>query len=174
AKARGGQDVCALKSQGPELPRLMPEVDDAVAAGFAAVLRLIEQVTALNKPVHFHLHDGHPLSTVSPFGVADHLSFFSEIPLNFEYRGRRTVPTMFGPSGLGKVIGSALKSIKADKLSFTLEIHPTGESLPLDETAALFQHWTIKTNAERTNHWLSVLAQNHSLLQQAIETALVR
>jgi hypothetical protein len=164
-----GQDVCALKSQGPELPQLMPDLEAAIRSGVAVVLKLIDLLAALGKPIHFHLHDGHPLSTFSPFGVSDHLSFFAEIPLKFDYLGRRSVPTMFGPAGLDAVVKHATQAIETDDLSLTLEIHPTGESLPLGDAAGLFSHWTNKTNAERTNHWLSVLAGNHELLVKTID-----
>ncbi|HZR18975.1 MAG TPA: hypothetical protein VFE51_16930 [Verrucomicrobiae bacterium] len=170
-KNHHGQDVCTLKSQGPELPQLMPDIGDSLKAAVTVVLDLIKGLGALNKPMHFHLHDGHPLSTFSPFGVSDHLSFLAEIPLNFEYRGRRSVPTMFGPVGLEAVVQRAMKSLASARLSFTLEIHPTGQGLALGNAAPLFEHWTIKTNAERTNHWLAVLARNHSLLVKAMETA---
>jgi len=72
------------------------------------------------------------------------------------------------------VLRHALKALDPANLSLTLEIHPTGENLPLGEIAGLFEHWTIKTNAERTNHWLAVLARNHALLLQAIEAAMAQ
>ena len=171
-KKHPGQDLCELKSQSPELPRLMPELEEALKAGVATTFNLIDDLAALQKPIHFHLHDGHPLSSFSPFGVADHLSFLAQIPLNFEYRGRRFVPTIFGPTGLEAVLKRAFASLDPARLSCTLEIHPTGERLALGDAAELFQHWTIKTNAECTNHWLAVLARNHALLLQAIEAAL--
>ena len=166
-----GEDVCSLKTQPPHLPTLLPEVEEAVACGVATVLDVVEAICGLHKPVHFHLHDGHPLSTFSPFGVSDHLSFFREIPLNFEYQGKPGVAPMFGPEGLARVVKRALDACGAADLSFTLEIHPSGERLALGEAAALFTHWTDKTNAEQMNHWLSVLGQNHALLQRAIRTA---
>ena len=172
AAAHSGQDVRALRTQGPELARLMESVQAAVASGCQVALDLIGAIAALNKPVHYHLHDGHPLSTFSPFGVPDHLSFFTEIPLNFDYRGRRAVGTAFGPSGLPKVIARALGS-GAGEPSFTLEIHPAGGRLALEDAAPLFNHWTDKTNAEQMNHWLSILTANHTLLQRAIQDAAV-
>jgi len=171
ARNFGGEDICSLKSQSPRLPEVMAEVDAAVDAGSAAVLDLVEKITALKKPVHFHLHDGHPLSTFSPFGVSDHLSFFAEIPLNFEHRGRRAVVPMFGPDGLSKLVTRTLEWMGPRRSSFTLEIHPAGEQLPLGDDAPLFEHWADKTNAEKMNHWLSVLSRNHRLLREAIEAA---
>jgi hypothetical protein len=167
-----GEDICALKSQGPRLRQVMTDVDEAVAEGRAIVFDLVAAVSKLKKPVHFHLHDGHPLSTFSPFGVSDHLSFEVEIPLNFDHRGRRSVPPMFGPDGLAKLVASAIELMGPSLISFTLEIHPTGQRLPLGDASPLFEHWTDKTNAEQMNHWLAVLSRNHDLLRQTIEAAL--
>ena len=169
ARDHDGQDVCELKSQPPLLREVISDVESAVHSGYSAVLDLIQAIAAAHKPVHFHLHDAHPLSTFSPFGVSDHLSFFSEIPLNFEYRGGRSVPAIFGPEGLAEVVQQALHVITPQRVSFTLEIHPTNERLTLGEAAGLFSHWTDKTNAERTNHWLSVLTTNHALLRRIID-----
>jgi hypothetical protein len=161
-----GQDICELKSQDTLLPQVMADVEAAVNAAPATVLDLVEGLGALGKPVHFHLHDAHPLSTFSPFGVSDHLSFLSEIPLRFEYRGRRSVPLMFGPAGLRRIVAKASEAIGV--VSFTLEIHPTFERLSLGDAELLFGHWRDKTNAEQMNHWLSVLARNHALLLECI------
>jgi hypothetical protein len=169
ARKHPSEDVCALKSQGPRLRQFIGDVEEAVAAGPMAVLELLEAIAKLNKPVHFHLHDGHPLSTFSPFGVSDHLGFEVEIPINFEYLGRRTLPTMYGTGGLTKVVGRALELLDPRMLSFTLEIHPAGGRLALGDAAALFQHWTDKTNAEQMNHWLALLQRNHQLLREAIQ-----
>ncbi len=162
-----GQDICALKSRDDLLPQVMADMEAAVSAAPATVLGLVEMIGALGKPVHFHLHDAHPLSTVSPFGVSDHLSFLTEIPLRFEYGGRRSVPLMFGPDGLGRIVAKAIETIGV--VSFTLEIHPTADRLPLGEAEPLFGHWRDKTNAEQMNHWLSVLARNHALLLESIQ-----
>lgn len=166
-----GEDVCALKGQPPELPERMADVEAAVQAAPARVHELIRRIGGLGKPVHFHLHDGHPLSTFSPFGVSDHLSFLASIPLHFEHRGRRCAPLMFGPDGLARVVATALESVACEQLSFTLEIHPIGERLDLGEAAGLFAHWRDKNHAQQMNHWLQVLADNHDLLREAIQKA---
>ena len=165
-----GEDVCALKSQPASLPQLMPDVDAAVASALPVVLDLIRRVGALGKPLHFHLHDGHPLSTFSPFGVSDHLSFLAAIPLRFEHRGRRLAPLMFGQDGLKQIVAAALQAIAPEHVSLTLEIHPTFERRPLGDAAHLFRHWTDKTNAEKMNHWLRVLAQNQALVRRNVLT----
>ena len=96
-----------------------------------------------------------------------HLSFLSEIPLRFEYRGRRSVPLMLGPAGLRRIVAKASEAISV--VSFTLEIHPTFERLSLGDAEPLFGHWRDKANAEQMNHWLPVLARNHALLLQCID-----
>jgi hypothetical protein len=169
AKTHHNEDVCALKTQPAHLPQLMPSVDAAVTSGRSVAIDLVEAICAVRKPVHFHLHDGHPLSTFSPFGVSDHLSFFAEIPLHFEHQGRCAVGTMFGPSGLVDVVSRAIGSLGPGNVSLTLEIHPTDERLALGDAADLFDHWTDKTNAEKMNHWLSILTRNHSLLLRTVE-----
>jgi hypothetical protein len=168
ARNHGGEDIRSLKSQPPRLQHVIDDVQTAVAAGCTAVFDLVKAISAGNNPVHFHLHDGHPLSTLSPFGVSDHLSFLTEIPLSFEHSGRRSVPSMFGPAGLRGLVTHVLKLLGHRQLSFTLEIHPDNQRLPLNDAVDLFNHWTDKTNAEKMNHWLSVLTVNHVLLRQAL------
>lgn len=162
-----GRDVCDLKPGHPELPALVADVQRATATALPAVSQLIQRIGKIGKPVHIHLHDGHPASTFSPFGVSDHLSFLTEIPLPFEHCGRRALPLMFGPGGLRLMIGTALKSLGRSRCSFTLEIHPPEGSRPLTDAASLFNHWRDRTNAERMNHWLAVLRENQELVLHA-------
>jgi hypothetical protein len=168
ARAHGGQDVCSLKTQPAELAGLMDDVQEAARSALPTVLKLIKSLGEIRKPVHFHLHDGHPLSTFSPFGVSDHLSFFAEIPLRFEYRGRKSVNTMYGPAGLREIACTAVRAIGAERVSLTLEIHPTFEQLPLNDAEGLFRHWTDKTNAEKMNHWLAMLSRNAEIVKECV------
>jgi hypothetical protein len=163
-----GSDICALTPAAPELPDLIEDIQNTVEQVLSKVLTVVRQLAGLGKALHFHLHDGHPLSTFSPFGVADHLSFFSKIPIPFAFKGKKELATMFGPDGLEKIIAAVTDLLALEQLSFTLEIHPTTGSLPLDDAAYLFNHWRIKTNAEQMNYWLSVLAENHRLLSAII------
>lgn len=169
AASHSGQDVCAYKSCPPDLQRMIEAIQKAVASALPSVLEFIEHLGAGEKPIHFHLHDGHPLSACSPFGVSDHLSFFTQIPLAFQFKGRRSVPTMFGPQGLKQIVIAALNALGLERASFTLEIHPTEERRPLADAEPLFRHWHDKTNAEKMNHWLFVLQENARLVQQAIK-----
>jgi len=168
-----GQDVCGLSPGDPELPDVVEDVEEAVGSALPAVLDTIKSLgKALGKtekPVHFHLHDGHPLMSLSPHGLSDHLSFLGDIPLPFEHKGRRSLGPMFGPRGLSAIVGAALDSFGTRRVSFTLEIHPDGERLALGADAGIFGHWSDLTNAEKTNRWLDVLAKNRALLAEAIE-----
>ena len=148
--------------------KVMADVQAAVESALPAVLVLMETMGRSDKPIHFHLHDVHPLSTSSPYGVSDHLSFLGEIPLSIGFRGQRSAPLMFGPQGLARIVGKALEVMGSGGLSFTLEIHPDGGRLALGDALGLFGNWRDQTNAEGMNHWLSVLAQNHRLLLEIL------
>ena len=167
-----GEDVCAIKPDDPRLPGLIDDIQDAVASALPAVLNVIKELGKLKKPVHFHLHDGHPLSTFSPFGVSDHLSFLQEMPIPFGYRESHSVPLMYGPSGLSAIVKTAIESLGPELVTLTLEIHPVEGKTPLGNASHLFNHWQDKTNAERMNYWLSVLLQNHGLLLEACKKTL--
>lgn len=162
-----GTDVCSLTSDSPELPLVIDDLQGAVASSLDQVLNVIEAAGRLGKPLHFHLHDAHPLSTASPLGVSDHLSFLGEIPIPFEHEGRCALPLMFGLSGLAALVAAAIRPLGPERVTFSLEIHPVEGTLPLGQASALFLHWLDKTNAERMNYWLSVLLHNHQLLKQA-------
>jgi hypothetical protein len=168
---RPGEDIIALKGQPARQAEALTDVEKAVASALPVVLDLIGTIGSLGKPVHFHLHDAHPLSTLSPFGVSDHLSFLAEIPVGFQHHGRWSLPPMYGPAGLMRIATKAREAIGYERTSFTLEIHPVEGRQPLGDAASLFTHWRDKTNAEHMNHWLGVLQQNHSLLLQGLHAA---
>ena len=174
ARLHPGDDVCRLTPEAPGVPLVIDDLQGAVESALHLVLDVIRVVGILGKPLHFHLHDGHPLSTASPFGVSDHLSFLDEIPIPFEYGGRYALPLMFGPSGLAALVSAAIRFLGAGKVTMSLEIHPTEGTRPLGYASDLFLHWLDKTNAERMNHWLSVLLQNHQLLKDACRQALLK
>ncbi|MCL5097980.1 MAG: hypothetical protein M1608_10730 [Candidatus Omnitrophica bacterium] len=168
AQSRPGQDVCAIFPTYPQLDEpLISEVDRAVGSALPAILDFIQGIGGRDKTVHFHLHDGHPMSSFSPFGMSDHLSFTAQIPIGIEYHGRRFLPTMFGPAGLERILSRAIQCIGPELVSFTLEIHPTDDQLALDDADDLFRHWRDKTNAMKMNHWLWVLARNCQLVRAA-------
>jgi hypothetical protein len=161
-----GEDVCGLDPSDSRVPGLMADIEAAVQTSLPAVLQVITRLGALGKPLHFHLHDGHPLSKASDFGVSDHLSLLAEIPIPFQFKGKRVLAPMFGPAGLQKIVTRICATLEPDFISLTLEIHPTAERLALGAAAHLFSHWQDKTNAERMNHWLAVLDRNRRLLEE--------
>ncbi|MDR4505431.1 MAG: hypothetical protein MRK01_11675 [Candidatus Scalindua sp.] len=160
-----GTDVCTLSPSDAFLKEVITDVESSVHTALPAVLKLIQTLGKLEKPLHFHLHDGHPLSTVSEYGVSDHISFLSEIPIPFEYRGRKTLDPMFGSFGLTEIVGETVKALSTELVSFTFEIHPEDKRIPLGNASDLFLHWEDRSNAERMNSWLIIIQQNHDLLQ---------
>src|SRR5664279_3368421 len=140
-------------------PEVVDEVQAATGTALPAVLRLTETIGAIGKPVHFHLHDGHPLVP----GLSDHFSFLTRVPVPFPVAGRYALPSMFGPAGLADVLRTAVRACPPGSASFTLEIHQVEGRLPLADATDLFAHWRDLTNAERMNYWLTVLADNHLL-----------
>lgn len=91
ARPHPGIDPCGMKPGSPDLATHVEEVQEVCRMVVPVVLDAIEGVGAIGKPLHFHLHDGHPSSTFSEFGVSDHLSFFQQIPIPFSHRGAHAV-----------------------------------------------------------------------------------
>lgn len=164
SRRQPGEDIFRLKPENPELINLIEDVESSVASALEKVLFVIRELGSGGKPLHIHLHDGHPLYASSPFAVSDHLSFLSEIAIPFEYHGKKSLPPMFGRSGLSLIAQEALTRPGPEKVSFSFEIHPVEGRLPLDNASYLFTHWVDKGNAERMNFWLSVIAKNQRLL----------
>jgi hypothetical protein len=67
------------------------------------------------------------------------------------------------------MVSAVIDAFGGERPSLTLEIHQSEGRLPLGDAAPLFGHWRDITNAERMNHWLSVLAQNNVLVSNVIE-----
>lgn len=162
-----GADVCVLRPDSPELADRIGAVQAAVAAAKPAVVELVQHLAGLHKPLHLHLHDGHPLSTLSPFGVSDHLSFLQRIRIPFAYQGQQTLPGVFGIAGLRDLMRATMAALTADHLSCMLEIHPQEGRSPLGEHAHLFRHWQDMYFAESMNYWLDRLLDNSVLLRDA-------
>ena len=157
-----GVDLAYLKADDPRLYELVDEVDAAVAVGRSAVTTLIEAIGGQTNPVHFHLHDGHPLVP----GLSDHFAFQWSLPIPFAWQGRRSLPTLYGVDGLAAIMRTAGECIAAERLSMTLEIHQGYGRLALDQhDEALFRHWSDLTNAERQNAWLAVITQSAALVR---------
>jgi len=152
------------------LPDLVADVQDAVGGALPDVLDVIRSLGRIGKPLHFHLHDGHPLIQ----GLPDHFSFLTRLPIPFTYQGRQSLSTMYGPGGLAAIVSAAIEASPARAVSFTVEVHQVEGRLPLADAASLFRHWRDTTNAERMNYWLSVLSDNAMLISQnAVEPSRV-
>jgi hypothetical protein len=155
-----GLDLKKLSPVDDRLPGLVADVQDAVGSALPHVLDVTQSIGRLGKHVHFHLHDGHPLIP----GLRDHFSFLTRLPIPFSHEGRRSLSTMYGPAGLASIVSAAIEACAPQGVSFTFEIHQVEGRLPLGDAAWLFPHWQDTTNAERMNHWLSVLSENAMLV----------
>jgi hypothetical protein len=167
AKMFPGKDVCALKTTSPELPEYMTHVERAMAEGRAVTMQLISRLAALQKPLHFHLHDGHPSSTLSKYGVSDHLSFMQTLRVPFRVNGLQTLTGIYGLSGLRELVEHTLSLLPPEKVSFTIEVHPQEGRKPLGDHAGIFDNWKDKTNAERMNYYVEILLRNAMLVRDA-------
>ena len=164
ARHHPGLRLSSLDVTDPRLPELADDVQAAVGGALGDVQDVIRSVGRLGKPVHFHLHDGHPLVP----GLADHFSFLTRLPIPFSYDGRRSLSTLYGPGGLAAIVSTAIKACRPRGVSFTLEVHQAEGRLPLGDAAFLFRNWRDTTNAERMNYWLNVLSENALLISQSI------
>jgi hypothetical protein len=164
ARSRSDLSLRDLHPDDRRLPELVADVQNAVKGAVQDVLDVIRSMGRIGKPLHFHLHDGHPLVP----GLADHFSFLARLPIPFSYRGRRSLGMMYGPGGLASIVSAAVESCRPESVSFTLEIHQVEGRLPLADAARLFRHWRDTTNAERMNYWLSVLGDNATLVSQRL------
>lgn len=162
----GGGNILALRSSKKLTASNLEDVEEAKKSALPVVLEMIEELGSLGKPVHFHLHDGHPLSRLSPFGLTDHLSFYEKTPLPFQWKGE--IDPMFGTQGLAKIIEASLTRIGAHQLTYTLEMHPAMRRLPLGNGAPLFTAWEDLTNAEIMNDWLWELKKNSTFINDVI------
>jgi len=161
ARTHADLDLAMLTADDPRLPALVDDVQSAVASAVMAVRQTTTALARVGKRLHFHLHDGHPLVN----GLSDHFGFLTRLPIPFAHQGRYSLHPLYGPSGAQQIVTHALAACGRENASFTLEIHekPPGR-LPLGDDAGMFATWANVTNAERMNHWLSVLAENSMLV----------
>lgn len=164
-----GRDLAVLDVADPDLPALVDDVQAAVATALGAVLALVRALAGQRKPLHFHLHDGHPLVR----GLADHYGFLLRLPTPFRHAGKASLDPLFGVNGLRQIVRTVAGALTAPGSSFTLEIHDHAGRLPLApaEVDGLFAHWRDLTHAERMNFWLRELAENATLVRAAADEA---
>ena len=91
---------------------------EATASSLPVVLDLIRSLATIGKPVHLHLHDGHPLIP----GLADHFGFLTRLPIPFRFQGTEPLPPLYGLAGLAGIVTTARDAL-GPLASFTLEIH---------------------------------------------------
>lgn len=153
------RDLAGLDDADPALPELIGDVQAAVASGLGVVLDLTRSLGAQGKPVHFHLHDGHPLIR----GLPDHFGFLIRVPVP----SRSSLEPLYGLAGLSRIIETVDGALGPDLASMTLEIHQHEGRLPMParDAEALFSHWRDLANAEKMNFWLRELAENASLVR---------
>ncbi len=164
ARRHPGLRLGELSATDSRLPDLVADVQDAVGSTLGDVREVIRSLGGLGKPVHFHLHDGHPLVP----GLADHFSFLTRLPIPFAHDGRQSLSMLYGPGGLACLVATAIEACRPGGASLTLEVHQVEGRLPLADAGSLFSHWRDTTDAERTNYWLHVLAENAMLVAQSI------
>lgn len=154
-----GLDLDTLRREADHAPELISDIEDATRSSLHVVLEMIQAIGVIGHPVHFHLHDGHPLIP----GLSDHFSFLTRLPVPFMWDGYLSLEPMYGLRGLSKILKTIATNCRPDRCSITLEVHQAEGRLPLGDAAKLFAHWGDLTNAERMNYWLSVLADNHAI-----------
>jgi hypothetical protein len=156
------RDLISLEASDPDLPELIHDVQDAIGAALGVLIDLVGMLAVQGKPVHVHLHDGHPLVQ----GLSDHYGFLLRIPLPFPYGDSCSADPLYGPTGLRAIIRAVTKKL-GQLASITLEIHQHEGRLPLpaEDAERIFPHWRHLANAERMNFWLRELAENASLVR---------
>lgn len=159
ARKNSGINVKQFKPGADMTSDIFGRIEESVRQGRGDSLKFIDSLTRIGACTHFHLHDGHPLSTFSPYGVCDHLPFFWEIPTYLP--GIGNAGGIYGVSGLRQVLQIALKNLQSDMVSFTLEIHPQKGLKELNESEKrFFVNWTDLTNAKAMNFWMDLVVQN--------------
>lgn len=159
-------DLETLRQEGGHAPELLYDVRKATRSALEVVIDMIRSVGKLEKPLHFHLHDGHPLIP----GLGDHFSFLNRLPVPFAWEGRYSLELMYGLRGLTQVLATIARTSPPDRTSITLEIHQSEGCLPLGNATGLFANWEDLTNAERMNYWLSVLTDNYTIANTILDS----
>jgi len=166
-------DVPGLAGDPRAAKAALPELERCMALAKGDLLEMVARLAALGRPLHFHVHDGHPLSTLSPYGVRDHLGFARPVPVAGAVDPAGSVPGLIGRDGLEAVARAALSRLPPGEVTFTLEIHHTveGRRAPLGDDGDLFRHWTDTTNAELANAWLGDIVESAAILREACRRA---
>lgn len=147
-----------LSPESPDLPKMLDAIQQAVKQTLTPTFAYLREFAALKLAKwHFHLHDAHPLSRLSPYPIRDHLSYLQAIKLPFNFRGNNFLAGIFsvlGAQELRKVISEF-----SGELSVMLEIHAQNGRVSLADDGDLFAHWHDVTNAEIMNYHLQLVSQ---------------
>jgi hypothetical protein len=165
SKHHPSENVCSMRPWDEGLEGRWQDIKASVAEGRVQVLALIERLGCIDKPLHFHLHDGHPLSHLSPYGVSDHLHFEQRIELPFEVDGQCSTGTMFGKEGLEQIVLAIRKHVVTERCTGTLEYHDRDARQPLGEDRDLFVHWKNTCNAEKMAYWCALMGRGAALIE---------
>lgn len=158
-------DQDALEPGTPGLPDIVEEVQGVVEMAREKAVEYVGAFLAMKwEKIHFHCHNVHPLSRLSPWPIRDHLSFLQQIALPFPFRGRRVVDGAFNLAGVGRLHSRLLRGAKKCDVSVMLEIHRQPGRLPLGPDADLFSHWEDLTHAEEMNFHLELIAQSYNVM----------
>jgi hypothetical protein len=168
ARNNAGRNIFELKPEHPDIELFFDAINASCQAGFAQTIAFLEDLAALPGPLHFHLHDAHPSSTLSRWHVSDHLGFQQKIRLPFSRHGSCLASGIYGIRGIKKLINTIMALKKPQQLSFMIEVHPQPGRSPLGVHSPVFSHWQDLTNAEQVNHWLDLLLANADLVREII------
>ena len=172
AELNPGVDVKRLKPGADVTSAVYADIALAVQNGRKFAFDYIESLVNIGVKMHFHLHDGHPLSTFSPYGVCDHLPFFWEIPTLLPDIG--SVGGIYGVSGLKRVLEIVLVANNQSQMSYTIEIHPQPGQKELEPgQRGYFSGWTDLTNARAMNFWMDIVIQNAVIFQDLCREILI-
>ncbi|MBU1107381.1 MAG: hypothetical protein KKB51_11980 [Candidatus Riflebacteria bacterium] len=162
------RNVFEFTPDSPELPSFIADIQLSCLEAFELTMEILDRLARLEGPLHFHLHDGHPCSTLSRWHVSDHLSFLQKIRIPFPFKGSHLLPGIFGVNGLKMLLKRALERKNPKELSFMIEVHPQPGRTPLGPYFPIFSHWNDLTNAEQVNFWIDSLLANVDLVRNSI------
>ncbi|GHS94814.1 hypothetical protein FACS1894139_08420 [Planctomycetales bacterium] len=145
------------------LAKYIDRVQAATSAARGLAFKYVKRFFAAHfSRLHFHAHDAHPISKLSPYPIRDHLSYLQTLALPFRWGASNFTRGIFGPAGAAE-LNQLLCGADAE-ITLMLEIHAQPGRLPLGADADLFAHWADITNAEKMNRHLELIHQSYNVL----------
>ena len=129
------------------------------------VLEVTRALGRIEKPLDFHLHDGHPLIPGS-----HHFSFPPRSPFHSRTRTEARCLDVWAEADSPRSSRPRPTPVRVERMSLTLEIHQAEGRLPLGDAAGLFHHLRDKTSAERMNHWLAATRSQRNAGRRGLPT----